>query len=342
MPRVWARFVAIESYEILPLSSLFMMISPAVTLLQLRALVATIDHGGIAKAAAALGVAPSAVSQHLSLLERAVGITLLERQPGPVAARPTVAAQALVGHAREVLRRLDVFGADAGRLRDEQLGHIRLGCFMSVGARILPRLLVEVRRRHHTIEIDLVERDVDEELVEGVISCELDLAFVTLPLRPGPVMSRELLVDPHVLLVPADHRLAGRPASPSVADLAALPLIGFRNDSTEERRLEGVLRSHGLTPRVVLRTDNNLAIPELVARGLGVAVVPRLTLPEQMVDDRLAVVPVPPETIPPRRIGLCWHAERHLGRAAETVIQIAQDICGATGDDGVANRSAAR
>lgn len=112
-----------------------------------------------------------------------------------------------------------------------------------------------------------------------------------------------------------------------MAQLAALPLIGFRNDPSEERRLEGVFHAHGLRPRVVMRTDNNLAIPELVARGLGVAVVPRLALPELDADERLTAVPLDAEAIAPRRIGLCWHADRQLGQAAATVIAIAGAVC---------------
>ncbi len=303
------------------------MISPTVTISQLRALVATVDEGGIGRAADRLGLAQSAVSQQLSTLERAVGMQLLDRQPGPIPAVPTPAAAILVEHARAILARIQVLGADAVRLREEHLGRVRLGCFMSVGARILPRLLAEIHSRDATVEIEVVERDVDEELVDGLAGCEVDLAFVTLPVRSGPFAWRELLTDPHVLLAPASHPLSTRTTAPSVTELAALPLIGFRNDPSEERRLEGVLRAHGLEPRVVLRTDNNLAIPELVAAGLGVAIVPRLALPELSEDRRLRAIPLAAATIPPRRIGICWHAERHLGRAAETVLQLAQEVC---------------
>ncbi len=303
------------------------MISPAVTLPQLRALVATIDEGGIGRAATKLRVAPSAVSQHLSMLERAVGVALLTRSKGPVPARPTAAAEVLVTHARDILRRLDVLAADADRLRDERRAHLRLGCFMSVGARVLPRVLAEVRDRAASVVIDLVERDADDELIAGVIASHVDLAFVTLPVRAKNLAVRELLVDPHVLLVPADHALARRDRQPTVAELAALPLIGFRNDPSEERRLEGVFRSHGLRTRVVVRTDNNLAIPELVARGLGVAIVPRLALPEVDADRRLAAIGLDAGVVAPRRIGLCWHADRQLGQAAATVVAIATDVC---------------
>jgi len=198
---------------------------------------------------------------------------------------------------------------------------------MSVGARILPRLLAQVAGADGAIGIELIERDADEGLLDDIASCALDLAFVTLPLRPGPFEAVELLRDPHVLLVPAGHPLAERRRAPSVEDLASLPLIGFRNDSSEERRLEGVLRAHNLEPRIVLRTDNNLAIPELVAIGLGVAVVPRLALPASAGNERLRVIDLAETTVPARRIGVCWHSERRLGRAAGVVRRIAQQIC---------------
>lgn len=299
----------------------------SLTLLQLRALVAVVEEGGIGRAAARLDLAQSAVSQHVASLERSVGMSLLERRPGPVPATPTAAAEVLVEHARAILARVEVLQADVASMRGDQIGRVRLGCFMSVGARVLPRVLAEVATVEPAVGIELIERDADEGLLDDIASCAIDLAFVTLPLRPGPFEALELLRDPHVLIVPAGHPLAARREPPDAEELAALPLIGFRNDSSEERRLEGVLRAHGREPRIVLRTDNNLAIPELVAMGLGVAVVPRLALPATADDTRLRVIALAETTVPARRIGICWHSERRLGRAARVVRGIAQQIC---------------
>jgi DNA-binding transcriptional LysR family regulator len=303
------------------------MITEAVTLSQLRVLVAVVDEGGIGRAAHALGLAQSAVSQHLASLERNIGEPLLVRRAGPVRATPTATATMIVAHGRAILERLEVLGADVLEMRDGGARRVRLGCFMSVGARILPPLLARLAEGPEAVDVELIERDSDDDLVDQVADCTLDLAFASLPLPDGPFTAVELLADPHVLLLPADHPLAQRRRAPRLDELAELALIGFRNGLSEERRVDGILRSGGREPRVVLRTDNNLAIPELVAVGLGCAILPRLALPDSAADPRLRVIDLPAATVPPRRIGLFWHSERRLSPAAATVRDITRDVC---------------
>ena len=303
-----------------------MMIVEAVTLTQLRVLIAVMDEGGIGRAASRLGLAQSAVSQHLATLERVLDLRLLDRRPGPVPATPTESAEIVARHARAVLERIEVLSADVAGLRAGRRQPVRLGCFMSVGARILPGILAEVSRRLERVRVVVTERDGDDELLDAVRSGELDLAFTTLPVPQGPFAWLELLRDPHVLVVRADHVLARRRRAPRLADLAELDLIGFRNDSSEEGRVEGVLRGNGHEPRIVLRTDNNLAIPELIVAGLGCAVLPRLALPSAADDPRVTVIPLPGGLVPERRIGLAWHAERNLGPGVDELRAIAVDV----------------
>ena len=98
-----------------------------------------------------------------------------------------------------------------------------------------------------------------------------------LPMNEAPLEAAQLLVDPYVLLVPADSPLAGRGKPPSLREIAKEPLIGYRQ-CRSMAAVETAIRRAGAEPRIVFRSDDNGTVQGLVGAGIGVALVPRLTL----------------------------------------------------------------
>ena len=118
------------------------------------------------------------------------------------------------------------------------------------------------------------------------------------PVDGGPFDTRRLMDDPYVLLVrPELPPLAGAKNPPSLKEIAAIPLIGYRQcrsiHAVEER-----FRGTGLEPQIVFRSDDNTTIQGMVAAGVGSALVPRLTVETR--DDTVVGLPVDPR-VPPRR-----------------------------------------
>ncbi|HEX2462671.1 MAG TPA: LysR family transcriptional regulator substrate-binding protein, partial [Vicinamibacterales bacterium] len=90
------------------------------------------------------------------------------------------------------------------------------------------------------------------------------------------------------------------------------------------QRVEERLRLAGREPDVVFRSDDNGTLQALVAAGVGVALVPRLTV--DPADKSIAVIDLG-ERVPPRIIGIAWHADRQLTPAARMFIQAAEEVC---------------
>src|SRR6266536_1947094 len=108
---------------------------------------------------------------------------------------------------------------------------------------------------------------------------ELDLAFVMdSEVVSGGFKTTELLQDPYVLLLPAGSPLADQQPV-RLQDLAGLRFVA-NHMMTCRRFLESALRRFGLEPQVALRSSDNATIQGLVAAGLGVAIVPLLTVDE--------------------------------------------------------------
>ena len=295
-----------------------------VELRHLAALEAVARERSFGRAAEALGYTQSAVSQQIATLERVVGQRLVDRPGGPRAVSLTPAGDLLLLHARAIVSRLEAAKADLAALEAGEAGTLRVGVYQSVGARILPVLMHDFMAAWPGVELDLLEvnSDSEPEVVHRIERGELDLAFWVMPLPDGPLAGVELLLDEYVVVVPADSPLAKQEAV-GLRGLADTTVIANQRCRTMIT-VEETLRGEGVEPRVGFRSDDNGTVQNLVAAGLGVALVPRLTVDET--DTRIRVLPTDP-AIPPRRIAVAWHRDRHGSPAARAFVELAQRVC---------------
>ena len=298
----------------------------------LIALKAIADEGTFGRAAAALGYTQSAVSQQIATLERIVGRRLIDRPGGPRPVSLTEAGELLLRHADAIAARLQAAQADLAALDAGEAGPLRVGTYQSVGAKILPTLLSGFKAEWPNVTISLTESTDDEELLALVERGELDLTFTMVPVPPGPFEFLQLLRDPYVLVVPAESPLARRDRAPALREIAELSLIGHRHCRSLESGLQA-LRATGREPKIVFRSDDNGTVQGMTAAGMGVALVPRLTVDES--DPRIAVIELN-ERIPPRLIGIAWHRDRKWTRAAEAFVELAQEVSAGFDADAVA------
>jgi molybdate transport repressor ModE-like protein len=286
----------------------------------LIALKAIDEHGTFRRAARELGYTQSAISQQIATLERIVGQRLIERPGGPRPVSLTEAGELLLRHADAIAARLQAAQADLAALDAGDAGPLRIGSYQSVGAHVLPALLREFVEECPQVEITLRESADDRELAALVERGELDLTFVVLPTGAGPYESVELFRDPFVLVVPTGSPLAGRERPPSLRELVDHPLISYRTCRTTQR-VEDRLRQTGRDPRIVLRSDENGTVQGLVAVGVGIAIVPRLTVDDT--DPAIEVVDLG-DRVPPRVIGIAWHRDRRQTHAAQAFVELAK------------------
>jgi molybdate transport repressor ModE-like protein len=294
-----------------------------IELRHLAALQAVSDEGSFGRAATRLGYTQSAISQQIAALERIVGQELVERPGGPRPVRMTEAGRMLLAHAQAINARLRAAQADLDALGAGDAGPLHVGTYQSVGARILPGLLRRFSTDWPKVNVRLMEATDDRDLLRLVERGDIDLSFCVYPLDPGPFEAVELMRDPYVLVVPADSPLAARDKAPSLREILEMPLISYRTCRTTQR-VEERLRLAGQEPDVVFRSDDNGTVQALVAAGVGVALVPRLTLDPS--DRTIAVIDLG-DRVPPRLLGIAWHSDRQLTTAAEAFIELAQETC---------------
>ena len=292
----------------------------------LAALEAVAREGAFGRAAESLGYTQSAVSQQIQTLERIVGERLLERPGGPRAVSLTEAGSLLLRHAEAIISRLHAARADMAALAQGESGHLRIGTFQSVGAKVLPEVMRRFLAAWPLVGLELTESPSDDDLLRLIERGELDLAFAMLPTLEGPFETEELLRDAYVLLVPTDHELAGLGRA-GLGDLGDLTLIGNRA-CRSTALAEGELTTRGVGLDVAFRSDDNGTVQGLVGAGFGAALVPLLTIDPN--DERVTILELEPE-IPARRIALAWHRDRHRSPASQAFAAVAREVCAEVG-----------
>ncbi|MBN9742344.1 LysR family transcriptional regulator [Amycolatopsis sp. A1MSW2902] len=244
---------------------------------RMRALHAVAQHGSVARAAAALHVTPSGVSQQLAKLEREAGLALLEPRGRTV--RLTRAGQVLVGHAERVLAQLAEARTDLERLREDVFGPLRIGSIATCVHALLPPALAMLTEQHPRLNVTLGEGEAEQTLPK-VLAGDLDVAvFESWADRPTVVPAGitqvTLFSDVADLALPAGHRLAHR-RTVDLSEVDDVSWISWTGRSGCYEWLVHVLRSQDLEPRISCTIGSYVTQLALVAGNVGAALVPRL------------------------------------------------------------------
>ena len=237
-------------------------------------LAAVVRLGSFAAAADELGYTQPAVSQQIAELERRVGVRVVVRRP----VRATEAGKVLLDTEAAISTSMSRAATELAALADGTGGEVRLGAFISAAAAIVPPALARLRATHPAVHItlrELEQRDTHALLFRGEIDLAITFDYEHAP-EPAPagLKQEHLMDDPIMVVLPVGHPLAGAgsvtPADlppdawintvVDVRDLAASPIDGVRGSGHR-------LGFDGMDFRTALN---------LVAAGLGVALLPRL------------------------------------------------------------------
>jgi len=258
-----------------------------VTLRQLRFLTEVVRTGSLAAAAERLHLTGPAVAQQLRLLERSVGLALLERGPG--GQRPTEVGRLLVDASIRIDTELAVCAETLAALRSAAAGHVALGA-VSTAKYFAPHVLASFQRTHPGVRITLRIGNRDEVL-SWLEDFEIDLAVMGRP--PGGLdVEQEVFGDhPYVVIAPPSHPLAGHGDLPFEQVAAETFLVRERGSGTRIH-LDSLFTAAGLEPTAGMELASNETIKQATMAGLGVALISAHTIAAEVQGGRLAVLDV--------------------------------------------------
>jgi DNA-binding transcriptional LysR family regulator len=245
---------------------------------RLRLLREFAERGTIAATAAALGYTASAVSQQLAVLEREAGAALLDRSAR--SAELTDAGRRLAGHAAEILAMIEAAEADLSAR--EPVGRVTITAFPTAAVAFAPALTRTVRA-HQGLNL-LLRQTQGNEGMHQVRAGQVDVAVIDDWTGRPPAGEASglhfypLVQDSMVLVVPRRHWAADTAEPVALHRLRTEPWLATPAGEPSRRVVDRVLARANATPAAPWEFEGLATILSLVARGIGVAILPRLTL----------------------------------------------------------------
>lgn len=243
---------------------------------QLRCFVMAADELHFGRAAQRLDMLPSSLSRHIRMLEENLGVRLMVRTTRNAVL--TEHGSLLMEEARSLLAAADDLEHRIRSLGREKASVLRLGVIDSAAVGIVPKLLSDFRDIAPHVVVQILE-DKTSRLMPRVLSGRLDLALI----RPPAALSRRLdlrflLHETAVVAVPNGHRLADMDRV-LVPDLIEETLIVPERRSRPHSHdlTTRLFADLGLAAKVIQLADEKQTIINLVAAGMGIAIVPRWT-----------------------------------------------------------------
>lgn len=235
---------------------------------ELQHFILVVEHGTLTAAARKAHLSQPALTASLQRLESSFGARLLHRGAG--GATLTAAGAALLPRARSALAAVEEGRRAVGEVMGVRAGEVRMGAGATACTYLLPPTLAEFRRRHPGVKFLLREMTA-EQVNEALDAGEIDLGIVT---TPGGEPWRD---DPLVLV-----------ASPEI-DPEQAPFITFPRGSTTRQMLE----RHFPEASIVMELSSIAAVKGNVRAGIGVALVSRSAVENDLLQGRLVLVDDP-------------------------------------------------
>ena len=277
----------------------------------LRAFIAVAELSSFCAAAETIHLSQPALSRRVDKLENALGVRLFDRDTRNV--ELTAVGRDFARKARTLLDDLDEILLGVRDVAANRWGQVTLACIPSTAHYFLPRVLRQYHHRFPRIRLRVIDESANEVL-SAVAHGEAELGLDITGSDEPTLEFEPLLTESFVLACPRDHPLA-RQRAVAWAELARYDFMTVDKASGNRLVMDLALGSKRSRPQACLETRHVSTLVAFVEAGLGVAAVPRLSMPRKGHAALVSVPIVEPEVT--RTVGLIKRRGRSLSPAAE-------------------------
>ena len=264
--------------------------SSPVTLRQIQAVIAVCEEGSFTRAAARENATQSGLSQHVSAVEKLLGVRLFDRSATGVT--PTPAGQRYYRRCLDAIGMLDLAGEEARGRADIVSGSLRIGLMPTFTRAALAPTLEHFVAAHPDVRLHVVEA-YSGILTDQVLGDELDFAIVPAFEGRTGLKSRLILRDREVLI--SGRGSPFKPLAPvRLSDCAPLKIVAPGPDNIRRRNLEIYFQSHGVAVETMIEMDAMMATFDFVARTDFVTVLPGLICINDIGKGEFTINPIEP------------------------------------------------
>lgn len=266
-------------------------------------------HQSFSKAAAALGLTQSAVSQRILALEKELSIQLFDRSVRPLAL--TAEGEVFLREAKILVDRYDKLVHKVTQMQQGLAGNVVIETIYSAGIDLLNRVKQGFEQAHPQVSVEIAYKRPDE-IHDSVKHGRCDLGIVSYPRYWRDVGVTHLRDEPMAVICSPDHELASRKQVDASA-LGDWPLVAFEATLPVGRHVRRYLRQHGVTPRLAGEFDNidtmRHALTEVTD---SYAILPVCHTEKQIARGSLVAVSLTPALVRP--LGVIYDRQGGMGR----------------------------
>ena len=285
---------------------------------QLRCFVAAAEELHFGRAAQRLNMTQPPLSRQIQLLERILGVLLLERTSRLVKLTP--AGRVFLLEARRIIRLAESATLATRRVAQGNAGRIAIGFTAASSYSFIPQIVAMAREQLPNIELELREM-VTSDQVEGLLTGLIDIGFVRPPMERQEFDTRRVVTEKLVAALPAgDPRL--NEAALTLGHFDAAPLIMYSREGAGyfHNMLVGLFHEAGVAPSFVQHVTQIHSMLGLVQAGLGAAIVPEAAAALQLSDVKFRPLVTEPER--PVELHMVWRRDN-----SNPAVPPVRDLC---------------
>jgi DNA-binding transcriptional LysR family regulator len=292
---------------------------------QIEAFVQVSTHSSFSRAAEALHLTQPSITARIQALERELGEELFER--GGRGVGLTDAGHVFLPYVEHILQQLQE-GRDAvEEVRNVQLGSLRLGSAITISTYVLPTILNRFCTDYPLVDV-VIRTGRSEQVLNMLLADEVQVGLLRTLSHPD-TESIPLYDDEIVLVAHPDHAFSAS-GKATIAEVASEPIVLFDRGSSYYGLIHDLFRKANVIPNVAMELDSLEATKRMVEEGLGVALVPEVTIRRELETGSLVQVGLSDVEPIRRRIALQYRRNRKRSRAVQAFIDTLAEIYSAS------------
>ncbi|WP_034585753.1 MULTISPECIES: LysR family transcriptional regulator [Acinetobacter] len=237
----------------------------------LRLFLNIVDSGSLTKGAESSAISLQAASERIKKLEQHYQVSLFTRHAGGV--KLTFAGQVFAEHAQAMLQQGQQLAQAMAAFSEGSHSNISLWCNSSAQSEYLPLLLPQYLVNNPNIQIDLKEAE-SNDIIQAITSGTAKLGLISSFFPAPELQTLEFSDDPLVLICPQQHEL-NQESKLKLADCLNYPFVGLMQYHSLQQSIETQARLLNCEIQYRLRLPNFAAIAQVVANGVGIAIMPQ-------------------------------------------------------------------
>lgn len=288
------------------------------TLKHMRIFVTVYREMNVTRAADLLHMTQPAVSRSIQELENYYGIRLFERINHRL--YRTKGSEAIYARALHIVNSFDEM--EMGIKNWDEFGILRVGSSITLGNYFLPGIIETLHKSHPNLQIRAMISK-GRNVYEAILDDKIDLAVVEGYVPDEFIHKEPIREDQLNLIVPPGHPLTVQ-SEVFIKDLVQYPLLMRESGSVGRMLLDRTFAMHGLPLVPSWESASTQALVHGVARGLGIAILPKQLIQSDITSGTVVSLPVSDETFI-RKNYLIWHKQKYLTKMAQEFISLCRN-----------------